>query len=90
MGPMGSLWPQCPLPSQPLELETQALGETRVGSRRLGSWPLDLSLCGRVGLALGKHLRLGPSASLVPEPRLLSADDPALSPRFPPLLPVFS
>lgn len=89
MGPMGALWPQRPLPSQPLELGTQAPGETRVGSGRLGSWPLDLSLCGRVGLALGKHLRLGPSASLVPEP-LLSADDPALSPRFPPLLPIFS
>lgn len=89
MGPMGALWPQRPLPSRPLELGTQAPGETRVGSGRLGSWPLDLSLCGRVGLALGKHLRLGPSASLVPEP-LLSADDPALSPRFPPLLPIFS
>ena len=81
MGPIGCLWPQCPLPSQPLELGTQAPGETRVGSGRLGSWPLDLSLCGRMGLARGKHLRLGPSASLVPEPLSFSLQ---MIPPFPP------
>ncbi|XP_060022301.1 microspherule protein 1 isoform X2 [Lagenorhynchus albirostris] len=49
-----------PCPPRPLELATQAPGKTRGGCGRLSSWPLDLSLCGRAGLALGKPLEAGP------------------------------
>ena len=76
-----------PCHPRPLELGTQAPGKTRGGCGRLSSWPPDLSLCGRAGLALGKPLEAGTLRlpwCQSPSPSL-PAEDPTLSPRFPPL-----